>query len=164
MSSSYELLEGNNAGPRQLRLLEKYQGQKSSRPLKFLPHWVAHPPRKASFPIILTCCCACVYLKAVDAVVFPVLTPTITNDFHASSSDTYWCGSIYLLGAAVSQPILSGLAKAWSRQALMQLALTIFTAGSVLCAVAGSISVMQGGRLVRPTTRNDNPWCKSDKF
>lgn len=101
--------------------------------------------KKIAFRIIIACLCICVFLRAIDAVILPVILPSISTELHATSLQAYWSGSSYLFAMTIVTPIFGGLAEA---RTCMFLALGCFISGSMLCALAQSIVWLIGARVV----------------
>lgn len=92
--------------------------------------------------------CLNVLACSLDATVLSVALPTLGGALHASESDLEWFSSGYLLLVAAGV-IPAGLAgDRFGRKKLLLGSLTVFGAGSVLCAEASSPWVFLTARLI----------------
>lgn len=74
---------------------------------------------------------------------------TITLELHGTSVDAFWTGISYLLAATVFQPTFAALSHIFGRVNMLMVSLTIFTAGSLACALAKSFSILHFGRALQ---------------
>src|SRR3954453_23672773 len=83
-----------------------------------------------------------------QTVVSPAL-PEIQHSYHADPSSAAWILTGYLLAASVATPIVGKLGDLFGRGRVLTFVLLTFAAGSVVCALAGSLGVLVVGRLIR---------------
>jgi EmrB/QacA subfamily drug resistance transporter len=83
-----------------------------------------------------------------QTMVAPAL-PHITQEFHTTSSTTAWVLTGYLLSASVCTPLAGKLGDLFGKGRVLTYVLAIFSVGSVVCATAGSIEQLIGGRLIQ---------------
>ncbi|KAK1977754.1 hypothetical protein LZ30DRAFT_600636, partial [Colletotrichum cereale] len=57
-----------------------------------------------------------------------------------------WVGSAYVLGSTASTPSWGKLSDIWGRKPILLLAVAIFFAGSLVCALRRSLAVFLAGR------------------
>lgn len=107
-----------------------------------------HPQTKYTLPLIMASFSVLEFLRGVDAGASPVLLKGIASDFHSSSTDTYWSGSVYLFAQTACQPVFGGLIQAFGRRLCVTATITTFIVASVLSAVAPNIHWLIGARLV----------------
>ena len=72
----------------------------------------------------------------------------IANDLDAHVTAIYWCGTSYVICSALFQPIFATLA-ALGRKVSTFIAITFILLGSILCAVAHSVSILIIGRCLQ---------------
>ncbi|MFP5021583.1 MFS transporter [Pseudonocardia phyllosphaerae] len=77
------------------------------------------------------------------------LIPTVARDFHEPPSAAQWTLTVALLVGAVSSPILGRLADGPHRRTTMLGGLTLVTAGGIVAALAGSLTVLITGRALQ---------------
>jgi MFS family permease len=104
---------------------------------------------KARIAVIMLSLCIALFLAALDMTIITTALPTIASHFTATSSDYTWVGSAYLLANAASVPLWGKLSDIWGRKPVILLANVVFLVGSLLCAVAVSIGMLIGGRVVQ---------------
>jgi EmrB/QacA subfamily drug resistance transporter len=75
--------------------------------------------------------------------------PTIITDLHGTQSQYTWVVTATLLAATASTPIWGKLADLVSKKLLVQLAITIFTVGSVLAGFSHSVGTLIGWRVLQ---------------
>jgi len=87
-------------------------------------------------------------LVALDATILATAATTIAREFDAFVQ-VPWLFSAYTLAQAVTVPVYGRLADVFGRKRLMLLGVGLFLAGSVLCAVAPSMSALILFRVVQ---------------
>lgn len=83
-----------------------------------------------------------------QTMVIPAL-PSLTRDLGASASTSSWLLTGYLLSASVATPIVGKLGDLCGKGRMLTIVLLIFSLGSVVCALAGSIGVVIAGRVIQ---------------
>ena len=83
-----------------------------------------------------------------QTTVAPAL-PHIQSSLHISESSVTWTLTGYLVSASVMTPILGRLGDMFGKKRLLIVTLAAFAVGSVLCALAPSISVLIAGRVIQ---------------
>ncbi|QWG20149.1 MFS transporter [Bradyrhizobium sediminis] len=81
------------------------------------------------------------FLAALDQTIVATALPTIGRQFQDVSSLS-WVISAYLLAATAVAPVFGTLADIYGRRAMIIAALSLFVAGSILCAVAPNMPVL----------------------
>ncbi|TDT31322.1 MFS transporter [Naumannella halotolerans] len=87
-------------------------------------------------------------LIAVDATILATAVPSVVADL-GDFERFPWLFSIYLLAQAVSVPIFSRLADTIGRKPVILTGIGFFLAGSILCGVAGDMTMLIIFRLVQ---------------
>jgi EmrB/QacA subfamily drug resistance transporter len=80
-------------------------------------------------------------LAALDQTIVATALPTIGRQFHDVSSLS-WVITAYLLASTAVAPVFGTLSDIYGRRAMIIASLSLFIAGSVLCAVAPSMPVL----------------------
>jgi MFS family permease len=75
---------------------------------------------------------------------------TVARDLHSDSTAIYWAGTAFVLCSAVFQPIFASIA-AFGHKTSIVIALTFFTCGSLVCALARSAAMLIAGRCLQGT-------------
>ena len=85
------------------------------------------------------------FLAALNQTIIATALPTIGRRFDNFESLS-WVVTAYLLTSTVVAPLYGKLSDIWGRRAMLLTSVGLFTAGSVLCAVAPSMLVLILGR------------------
>ena len=83
-----------------------------------------------------------------QTMVAPAL-PHITSEYHTTASSSSWVLTGYLLSASVCTPLAGKLGDLFGKGRVLTIVLLLFSVGSVVCALAGSISVLILGRVIQ---------------
>src|ERR1700730_14899968 len=81
------------------------------------------------------------FLAALDQTIVATALPTIGRQFHDVTSLS-WVITAYLLASTAVAPVFGTLSDIYGRRGLVITALSLFIAGSVLCALAPSMPVL----------------------
>ena len=100
---------------------------------------------RATFAVLAAAVAAYALLQSL---VIPVL-PTIQAGLHTSQNSVTWVLTAYLLSASIFTPIMGRLGDMWGKERMLVAALVALTLGSVLAAVAGSVTVMIVARVIQ---------------
>src|ERR1700744_4174158 len=82
-----------------------------------------------------------IFLAAPDQTIVATALPTIGRQFHDVTSLS-WIITAYLLASTAVAPVFGTLSDIYGRRAMVIAALSLFIAGSVLCALAPSMPVL----------------------
>jgi EmrB/QacA subfamily drug resistance transporter len=81
------------------------------------------------------------FLAALDQTIVATALPTIGRQFQDVSSLS-WVITAYLLASTAVAPVFGTLSDIYGRRAMIILALSLFIAGSILCALAPNMPVL----------------------
>src|SRR3984893_9855775 len=81
------------------------------------------------------------FLAALDQTIVATALPTIGRQFRDVSSLS-WVITAYLLASTAVAPVFGTLSDIYGRRAMIITALSLFIAGSILCAVAPNMPVL----------------------
>jgi EmrB/QacA subfamily drug resistance transporter len=81
------------------------------------------------------------FLAALDQTIVATALPTIGRQFHDVTSLS-WVITAYLLASTAVAPVFGTLSDIYGRRAMIIAALSLFVAGSILCAVAPNMPVL----------------------
>ncbi len=110
-----------------------------------------HAPRPLTHPEIRTIVLGimlAMFLGALDQTIVATALPTIGRRF-ANLADLSWVVTAYLLTATAVTPLFGKLSDIHGRRVMMLIAIGIFVAGSLICAMAPGMSVLVAGRAVQ---------------
>src|SRR3954452_4765299 len=89
------------------------------------------------------------FVAMLSSTVVSNALPRIVSDLHGSQTGYTWVVVATMLAMTVSTPIWGKLSDLFSKKLLVQLALVIYTAGSLVAAFAPSMGVLIGARVVQ---------------
>jgi EmrB/QacA subfamily drug resistance transporter len=87
-------------------------------------------------------------LAALDQTIVATALPRIASDLHGFA-DLSWVVTAYLVSSTVTVPLYGKLSDLYGRRRLFVVSITIFVAGSALCAVAQSIGELVAFRALQ---------------
>src|SRR4030095_9356973 len=82
------------------------------------------------------------FMIFLDALIVNVALPSIQHDFHVGEAGLQWVVTAYSLGMAVAIMSAGTLADLHGRRRLYFAGITLFTASSIACGLAGSLDVL----------------------
>jgi EmrB/QacA subfamily drug resistance transporter len=97
-------------------------------------------------------------MSILDTTIVNVALHTLGHDLHSSISQVQWVVTGYLLALAAVIPVTGWAARRFGARRVYLVSLALFTAGSGLCAVAGSLTTLvlfrvlqgAGGGMIMP--------------
>ena len=89
------------------------------------------------------------FVAMLSSTVVSNALPRIVSDLHGSQTGYTWVVVATMLAMTVSTPIWGKLSDLFSKKLLVQLALVIYTLGSLVAAFAPSMEVLIGARVVQ---------------
>jgi len=81
------------------------------------------------------------FLAALDQTIVATALPTIGRQFH-DVSNLSWVITAYLLASTAVAPVFGTLSDIYGRRVMIIVSLSLFIAGSVLCALAPSMPIL----------------------
>jgi len=81
------------------------------------------------------------FLAALDQTIVATALPTIGRQFH-DVSNLSWVITAYLLASTAVAPVFGTLSDIYGRRVMIIVSLSLFVAGSILCAVAPNMPVL----------------------
>ena len=99
------------------------------------------PPTASEVRTILMSLMLTMFLAALDQTIVATALPTIGRQFQDVTSLS-WVITAYLLASTAVAPVFGTLSDIYGRRAMIITALSLFIAGSVLCALAPSMPVL----------------------
>src|SRR4051812_8565159 len=108
----------------------------------------AERPSKQPTGVLFVLLLAGVSFALSQTLVVPALA-AISREMHASQTATSWVLTGFLLSASIATPIVGKLGDLFGKGRVLTVVLVLFAAGGAVCALAGSIGVLIGGRVIQ---------------
>ncbi|KAK3683586.1 putative MFS transporter [Podospora appendiculata] len=89
-----------------------------------------------------------VLLSSLDFTIVTPAVPAIVSSFH-SVSGLVWIGGAFILANTATTPVWGSVADIWGRKPIILIAVAVFLAGILLCALAPTIDVLIAGRALQ---------------
>lgn len=87
-------------------------------------------------------------LAALDQTIVATALPTVVADLGGAGHQS-WVVTSYLLASTIATAVVGKLGDLFSRKLVFQVAIGFFLAGSVLCGLAGSMSMLVAARALQ---------------
>jgi EmrB/QacA subfamily drug resistance transporter len=84
----------------------------------------------------------------LSSAVIPAL-PSFQRDFHASETAVTWLLTGFLLSASVGTAIIGKLGDLYGKRRMLICTLVVLSAGTLLAAVAGSLTILIAARIIQ---------------
>ena len=104
-------------------------------------------PKGLKFAVIIASLWVVLFMAALDGTIVVTLISSISSSFKASEKSG-WLSTSYLLSVCAFSSIYGRLSDIIGRKGALLVALTFFTAGTCLCAVAKSMDALLVARFV----------------
>jgi EmrB/QacA subfamily drug resistance transporter len=88
-------------------------------------------------------------MSILDTTIVNVALPTLSRDLHSSISQIQWVVTGYILSLAAVIPVTGWAARRYGAKRVYMTSLVLFTAGSALCAVAASTTMLVFFRVLQ---------------
>ncbi|OAX84774.1 hypothetical protein ACJ72_00854 [Emergomyces africanus] len=93
--------------------------------------------------------CLISVITSLDSVIIIAIIPSIAKDLTGTTVQLFWCGTGFLLAQTVTIPLYGSFSDIFGRKWALNLALAIFTFGSILCATAKHLQWLVAARAVK---------------
>jgi DHA2 family metal-tetracycline-proton antiporter-like MFS transporter/DHA2 family florfenicol/chloramphenicol resistance protein-like MFS transporter len=90
-----------------------------------------------------------VFVTVMTAMMVNVVLPAISKDFGVSEAGVGWVVTGFMLVMAVGIPLYGRVSDFFSLRRLFSLALLLYAAGSLICALSPNLPVLVFGRIVQ---------------
>jgi EmrB/QacA subfamily drug resistance transporter len=110
----------------------------------------SHAEKRSSKPgvILAVLSLGALAYAVLSSAVIPAL-PVIQHDLHTSETGVTWLLTGFLLSASVGTAIIGKLGDLYGKRRLLILTLVVLSAGTLLSAVAGSLTVLIVARVIQ---------------
>ena len=105
-------------------------------------------PRSTPRLVLTVLAAATAAFAMLQSLVTPVL-PTIQHDLHTSAASVTWVLTAWLLSAAVATPLLGRVGDMLGKERTLVVSLAAIAVGSLIAAVAPSLTLVLVGRVVQ---------------
>ncbi|KAH8753055.1 major facilitator superfamily domain-containing protein, partial [Diaporthe sp. PMI_573] len=110
----------------------------------------SQPPAKSySFYVSMFGLALVALITAWDATALAIALPAITQQLQGTTLQSFWASISFILGVAVTQPIYVSLSDVLGRKVPLYAATVIFTAGTIVFALANQMITLIVGRLIQ---------------
>jgi EmrB/QacA subfamily drug resistance transporter len=99
--------------------------------------------------LVLAICCMSLLIVAIDNTIVNVALPSIQRDLHAPVSGLQWIIDAYTLVLASLLMLAGSMGDRLGRRKVFQTGLVLFTAASLLCSIAPSLSWLVAFRVLQ---------------
>jgi EmrB/QacA subfamily drug resistance transporter len=106
-------------------------------------------PERRRRLLILGICSMSLLIVGLDNTIVNVALPSINRSFHASLSGLQWTIDAYTLVLASLLMLSGSTADRLGRRRVFQIGLSLFSIGSLLCALAPSLGLLIAARVVQ---------------
>ncbi|KAK4066261.1 uncharacterized protein Triagg1_8093 [Trichoderma aggressivum f. europaeum] len=90
-----------------------------------------------------------VFIFALDSTGLSVAIPSIAEQLHGTTLQSFWAGIAFLLATVVTQPLYTSLSDIYGRKGLFQVAFFFFAVGSIVFGLAPNMPAIISGRLLQ---------------
>ncbi|KAK2596767.1 hypothetical protein QQS21_006162 [Conoideocrella luteorostrata] len=90
-----------------------------------------------------------VFIVSVDATALAVALPEITKELRATTLEAFWANIAFMLVVTIVQPIYTSLSDIFGRKSPLYASFFLFALGSIVFAVAKSLSIVILGRALQ---------------
>lgn len=125
--------------------------QKKHLPAQVKDEGISTPEFKPSYRFYLAFVTLSVITlaAALDATSLSVALPIIASKLHGTAIEAFWSGTSFLLTSTVFQPNYASFSHIFGRKPLVYVALTFFTVGAIIAALAKDFTTMLVGRSLQ---------------
>ena len=106
-------------------------------------------PRSANYRTVAMIVACAVFMEHLDAYVLATALPTMARDFHVPATEMSVALTSYLLALAILIPASGAVADRFGARLVFQLAIVLFTLGSIACGLSPSLPVMVASRFLQ---------------
>ena len=111
------------------------------------PEWLRRRP-KAHYYVLATVCVGA-FMGQLDASIVTVAFPTLQRVFHADVESVTWVGLSYLIVLVAGVTAVGRMSDMVGRKLLYCYGFVVFMVGSGLCALAPTLVVLDGFRVIQ---------------
>ncbi|KIX01333.1 uncharacterized protein Z518_09058 [Rhinocladiella mackenziei CBS 650.93] len=116
-----------------------------------LPPVLSEPVRRRSSFRMFTVMIALfstLFIAALNTTIVATAIPTICSDLHSASGYS-WIGASYVIATTAVVPIWAKLSDIWGRKPILLMAVALYFASSIICAVSSSMGMLIVSRTLQ---------------
>ncbi|QYO77583.1 multidrug efflux MFS transporter [Devosia salina] len=110
------------------------------------PH---HPANAARNRLVIAILLVSTFVVFLNETIMSVAIPHLMNDLGVAASAAQWLTTAFLLTMAVVIPITGFLLQRLNTRPIFLLAISIFTAGTLVCALSPGLELLVVGRVIQ---------------
>ena len=121
--------------------------ENSTKSIRHNADYVKITLSKPEFILVFISLAMSIFLVSIENSITSTAIPEIVQEFHALNQIS-WVGIAYLLTSTAFSPIYGSLADILGRKLTFIIAISLFEAGSLVCGLAPSMTILLVGRLI----------------
>jgi hypothetical protein len=102
-----------------------------------------------SFYLSFVAMLAMVFIVSLDTTTLAVAIPIIAADLGGTTLEAFWASVCFMLAVAVVQPVYTSVSDVFGRMIPLYIAFFLFSAGSIIFALAPNMSTVIVGRTIQ---------------
>src|SRR5690606_9766950 len=110
------------------------------------PH---HPDNAARNRLVIAVLLVSTFVVFLNETIMSVAIPHLMNDLGVTASAAQWLTTAFLLTMAIVIPITGFLLQRINTRPIFMLAMSVFTLGTLACALAPGLEMLIAGRVVQ---------------
>ncbi|KAI0868537.1 MFS general substrate transporter [Hypoxylon argillaceum] len=115
------------------------------------PEPIRTPKKPLAFYMSVFAICLMALITSWDATSLAIALPTITDDLHGTTLQSFWASTSFILGVTITQPIYVSVSDVFGRKHPLYACMILFAVGSLIFATAKDMIVLIIGRLIQGT-------------
>ena len=88
------------------------------------------------------------FVVALNTTIVATAIPTICSDLHSASGYS-WIGASYVIATTAVVPVWAKLSDIWGRKPILLMAVALYFASSIICAVSSSMGMLIVSRTLQ---------------
>ncbi|KAI0403549.1 MFS general substrate transporter [Xylaria palmicola] len=111
------------------------------------------PPRPGkkpfSFYMSVLMLCLLAVITAWDATSLAIALPSITQQLHSTTLESFWASTAFILGVTITQPVYVSVSDVLGRKGPLYASMVLFATGSIIFAAAPNMAALIAGRVIQ---------------
>ncbi|KAM4060798.1 major facilitator superfamily protein [Hirsutella rhossiliensis] len=89
------------------------------------------------------------FIVSLDGTILAVAIPVIAQDLNGTTLEAFWASIAFILAVVITQPVYTNVSNVLGRLIPLYISFGLFMAGSIVFALANSMGVLIGGRVIQ---------------